>query len=124
MKPDYLGVLYVWLFFFAALGFFLVPAFRLRKIAKAHGKKGWVFFLVGISIGIGVILFNRMIAFFIQRFEIIMTVRDYLWIPYLLVGYGIVFIAIDFVAERWIKSDQIERVEEVIDHNLFEEDER
>lgn len=119
MKPDYEGVFYTWLFFFAVIGIMLVPAFQLKRIAKRNGRKGWVFFLVGIAVGIGIIFFNRVISHFIYPLEILQQVRNYLWIPYLIVAYGLVFVATSLIANKITKREQ-EKTEEVLDSDFLE----
>jgi hypothetical protein len=118
MKPDYESVLYVWLFFFAVIGIIAIPAFRLKWIAQRNGKKGWLFFLAGVGVGAGIILFNRIIAYFIYSLAIIQPVRNYLWIPYLIVAYGLVFVAINLISNRMKKRDR-DIPEEVLDSDLF-----
>jgi hypothetical protein len=118
MKPDYLQVLYIWLLFFAVIGMIAFPAFRLKRIAKNNGKKGWVFFLVGMSVGFGAILVNRLIAYLINEIGIANDLRSYLWIPYLIVGYGLVFSGITILTP-WIKKPDEEIAHDVIDSDLY-----
>jgi hypothetical protein len=119
MEPDYLGILYVWLLFFAVIGIIVVPAFRMKRIAQSNGKKGWPFFLLGIAVGVSILLFNRLIAFFISRLGIQESLKSYFWIPYLVIGYGLVFLALS-VFTHWVAKPQQESAHDIIDSDLFQ----
>lgn len=40
-----------WAIFFAILTIFWLPAFKFRSLAMEYGKKGWVYFFVGLAVG-------------------------------------------------------------------------
>ncbi len=49
---TWLDVFVQWAFFFALLTVFFFPAFRFTKLAKRFNKRGWVYFFVGLAVGI------------------------------------------------------------------------
>jgi len=51
MEPHYDQIAIQWLFFFFLLAALFTPAFCFRTIAIRKGKKGLVFFLVGLFVG-------------------------------------------------------------------------
>lgn len=118
MKPDYVAVLYQWLFLFALLGIFLFPAFRLKRIAKASGRKGWLYFLLGLGVGFLAMVVNRILGGFLRQVPLGESLSEYLWIPFLTVGYGLVFVAIHFIAER-IRPGENARGEDILDSELI-----
>lgn len=120
MEPDYLAVLYQWLFFFAIVGILLYPAFSLRRIAKQNGKKGWLFFLVGLAIGFGIMVLNRFIGFFMMTLGLQKDFSEYLWIPFLIIGYGLGFLATQGLS-RWIRKPEDQIPHDVIDHDVFKQ---
>lgn len=52
LSITWLDVLIQWAFLFAVLTVFFFPAFRFRILAKEYNKKGWVYFIVGLAVGI------------------------------------------------------------------------
>lgn len=50
-SPTYQGVLIQWAFFFGLVATWLIPAFLFRNMARSYNKKGWVYFLLGLSVG-------------------------------------------------------------------------
>lgn len=51
-----INILMQWLFFFGMLTVIFLPALLFRNLAVMYNKKGWVYFIVGI--GVGIISFN------------------------------------------------------------------
>jgi hypothetical protein len=49
---DWIEILKQWAFFFALMTAFFFPAFKFRNLAREHNKTGWVYFIVGLAVGI------------------------------------------------------------------------
>ena len=52
MEVDYSAVAVQWLFFFGLLTMWLLPGFLFKKLALKYNRIGWVYFLIGIVVGI------------------------------------------------------------------------
>lgn len=51
-SPDWASILLQWVFFFALMTALFFPAFKFRNLAQEYSKKGWVYFIVGLTVGI------------------------------------------------------------------------
>ena len=49
---NWIEILMQWVFLFALLTTFLFPAFKFRNLAREHNKKGWLYFIVGLVVGV------------------------------------------------------------------------
>jgi hypothetical protein len=61
-------VLEAWAFFLALLTAFFLPAFFFRRWAKRNGKKGWLFFLLGLGIGLCSIVIGNIVVLPLRYF--------------------------------------------------------
>jgi hypothetical protein len=102
METHYDQMALVWLFFFFILGVIFVPAFCFRKLASEKGKKGWVFFLVGLFIGCVAL---RCAALFVGDSSTTSSFQFYegkMWMAFMVPAMVIDVLAI-FVFSRTIK---------------------
>jgi hypothetical protein len=80
---DWPNVLLQWALFFALLAVILIPAFKFRNLAKEYNKRGWVYFIIGLGVGI--------IGFYLGQ-VVVVPLRYYVVIPQEYVAYLILLL--------------------------------
>jgi len=76
----WVSLLLQWVFLFAILTMLFFPAFRFRKLARAHNKKGWVYFVVGLGVGIVALQLGNLVLFCLRYLKPSEGQLRYLWI--------------------------------------------
>ena len=94
MEPDYLDILIQWLFFFALISIFLLPAFLFRKAARLTGRSGWQSFLVGLAIGMAITQLARLPLTPFTKLEDQKLLQQYLPLVYLALSYLLVYLSV------------------------------
>lgn len=78
INPDYYGVFIQWAFFFGLIGTWLVPAILFSDLARKHNKKGWVYFLLGLGVGMASMSFTGYLMQLVSGIGMIDTTQTYL----------------------------------------------
>lgn len=68
VSPDYFMLLLQWLFLFALIAMFLVPAYLFRNLARKYNKKGWVYFIYGLVVGVVAFNIFQLVGLVIKQF--------------------------------------------------------
>jgi hypothetical protein len=105
MDNIYVQALIQWLFFFALVAIIFVPAFRFRKIALANNKKGWVFFLIGMGVGLVVLQVAKLAWWGLSQFQLNADYKHFLSIAIFVLAFGIIFLAITFFKRSVTEKD-------------------
>ena len=101
---SYIQVLIQWLMLFALISVIFFPAIMFRKIALANPsvkvnshKKGWLYFLAGMGIGITSLIIARFITYLLMQFDIIAPTGNHVMafilfvaLPYLVVTTAVI----------------------------------
>lgn len=66
-SAHWLDILIQWIFFFALVTVFLFPALRFRNLARTYNKKGWVYFILGLTVGGVGLNLGKPVAFSLQK---------------------------------------------------------
>lgn len=75
---SWMSVMLQWAFFFAIVGSLLLPAFRLSNLAKRHNKKGWIFFIIGLLVGIVGFNLGQLVVFPLRAYIVPEEYTSYL----------------------------------------------
>lgn len=67
---DWGSVITQWLFFFALLTIFFFPAFKFKNLAKEYNKKGWVYFFIGLAVGIIGFNLGQLVVFPLRNYVV------------------------------------------------------
>lgn len=94
METHYDQMALVWLFFFFMLGVVFVPAFYFRKIAKEKGKKGLVFFVVGLFVGCAALKCGNLFIANLATRPSFQAYQDKLWMAFIVPAVVIDVLAI------------------------------
>ena len=100
MQPTYSQVLIQWLVFSGLMSVIFLPAFLFRKIAVKHNKKGWLFLLFGLAVGVFALNVGRLALYPLTELSIADRYQPYLLAVPFIVGYAVVFFAIKFLKEK------------------------
>lgn len=85
METHYDQIAIQWLFFFFLLAIIFTPAFRFRTIAIRKGKKGLVFFLVGLFVGWAALNCGRLFVSNLETRSSFQPYHDQMWIVLMVV---------------------------------------
>ena len=105
MEPNYTQILIQWLFFFALMSVIFLPAFLFRKIAIRHHKKGWLFFLFGLAVGVLALNIGRLALYPFTRISIADEYKPYITVVLFIVGYAVIFVAVTLLKEKFNPKD-------------------
>lgn len=97
-SPDWSAVSLQWIFLFALIGTWFIPAFLFRNLARRHDRKAWPFFLIGVGFGAMVMFFT---GYIMQGVQTIVGPRVAL--PYLILLFLILPVVAVFAAHRFLK---------------------
>jgi hypothetical protein len=86
-STTWLDVLVQWAFFFALLTVFLFPAFKFRNLAREYNKRGWVYFIVGLTVGIVGFNLGHLVVFPLRYYVVPQEHVTYLSLVLFLSGY-------------------------------------
>jgi hypothetical protein len=100
MTPTNTQVLVQWIFFFALMSVIFLPAILFRKIAVQHNKKGWLFLLFGLAVGVFALNVGRLALYPLTSLSIADRYQPYLIAIPFVVGYVVVFFAIRLLKEK------------------------
>jgi len=92
MDNMYVQYLIQWVFFIALVSIVIIPALRFRKIAMEHGKKGWLFMLVGFATGVLALQAGRLMAYLLMQLPASEEYHPYFAVALVIVGYIVVFV--------------------------------
>lgn len=90
MEISYTDVLIQWLAFFAVVSLILVPAMLLQKMARRENRKGWLYFLAGLGIGLVALQVGRIAVQGLQKILPYDISERYLLVVMLVVSYLVV----------------------------------
>ena len=89
---------------FSLISIILVPAITFREIAVRSNKKGWVFFLIGLGVGLITLTIVSFLSYLLMQFEIVAKGED-------CVSFLIVFVALPTlivaIAVIWFRSSML-----------------
>ncbi|HEY5750967.1 MAG TPA: hypothetical protein VIU12_33115 [Chryseolinea sp.] len=94
METHYDQMALVWLLFFFILGVIFAPAFCFRKIAKEKGKKGLVFFVVGLFVGCAALKCGNLLVANLATRSSFQPYQDKMWMAFILPAVVIDVLAI------------------------------
>lgn len=83
-----------------------LPALLFRKIAMEHNKKGWLFFLFGLAVGMFALNVGRLALYPLTGLAIADEYKPYLSVVIFIVGYAIIFFAITFLRRKLTREDK------------------
>ena len=96
IEPDYWGVLVQWLVFFGFFAILILPAFLYKNLAKKFNKKVWLYFILGLIVGVIGLMVVHLFARCVQYFnpgDLSESAR-YFWLALMyFVGYLFVWFA-------------------------------
>jgi len=52
IEPDYWNMLLQWVVFFGFMVILVLPALLYKKLARKFNKKGWLYFILGLIVGL------------------------------------------------------------------------
>lgn len=112
IEPDYWGVLVQWVVFFGFFAILILPAFLYKKLARRFNKKGWLYFIWGLAVGVIGLNVVHLYARFVTHFTspTLSEVARYSWLLSMyLLGYVFVWAAYNMLLAYLIKQKNQER---------------
>ena len=108
IEPDYWGVLVQWVVLFGFLMIIILPGFLYKKLAKRFNKKGPLYFILGLGVGVvglGVVhLYARLVNNFFSPY--LSEKEKYPWLLSMyLLGYLFVWAAYRLTLAFFIKQE-------------------
>lgn len=106
-EPDYWGVLVQWVLFFGFCAILVLPAFLYKNLALKYNKRKWLYFFLGLAVGViglnVVHIFARIVNKFSSPF---LSESDrYFWLVLMyVVGYVFVWAAYRLMVAYLIKE--------------------
>jgi hypothetical protein len=98
-----IGMLIQWLSFFGIASIFLLPAFLLWNIAKRNNERGWVYFLLGMALGVLALQAGRLMIYVCVTFVKSQKDQPYLFIVMFITAYVIIGLGVVIVKRRMRK---------------------
>jgi hypothetical protein len=105
MSPSLSDMLIQWLFLFGWLSILLFPALRFRRIAMENGRKGWVFFIVGVVIGYLILQVATLPMICLKPLPKVQQFSQYLFVVMFAASYLLIFAA-ERVVRRFISVNK------------------
>lgn len=111
VAPDYWTVLVQWI---ALLGFLMViilPAVLYRKLAKRFNKKAWLYFLLGLLVGVIALTIVHLYARLVHHFlpPTFSEGERYSWLfSMYAIGYLLVWTAYRLLLAFFLKTEKLE----------------
>lgn len=106
LSIDWIDILKQWVFFFAIMAAFFFPAFKFRNLARAHNKKGWVYFIVGLIAGIFGFNSGQLVVFPLRYYVVPQEYAVYLVSVLFLSAYLFYKFSYKFLKSYFVRSEQ------------------
>lgn len=78
IEPNYFDVFIQWVIFFGLIGACTLPAILFADLARQHNKKGWIYLIIGLCVGIVLMAIIRFVMQFLQAQGAIDGTQTYL----------------------------------------------
>ena len=84
LSINWVQVLMQWVMFFALLTVIFFPAFKFRNLAREYNRKGWLYFFLGMAVGIFGFNLGHLIGFPLRSYVVPKEYEVYtIWILFL-----------------------------------------
>jgi len=103
---NWIEVTIQWIFFFALLSIFLYPAFTFKNLAKLHNRKGWVYFIVGLAVGIVGFNLGHVVVFPLRYYVVPKEYVTYLSLVLFLSAYLFYRFSFKYLDQYFTKSKE------------------
>jgi hypothetical protein len=104
LEDDYLGVLIQWLFFFGIFTVWLLPAFLFRSLSRRYNKKGWLYFIIGLGVGIASFYLAVLLMLGVKTLFSSEVIHNYLSVVLFIVAFSFVWLAFRFLKNTLLKN--------------------
>lgn len=100
---DWGSVLTQWVFFFGLLTLFFYPAFKFKKLAKDYNKKSWLYFFIGLAVGIVGLNLGQLVVFPLKNYVVPEKYAMYLIPVLFLSAYLFYWLCYKFLSNYFLK---------------------
>jgi len=95
-----------WLIFFGLVAVVFFPAFRFKRLATVHNRKGWLYFVYGLGVGIIGLNVGSLVARALRNYVVPPAYLQYSILTLFISAFVIYWVAYKLVENHLSKSER------------------